>query len=44
MKLGDYNLKVVLLKGAYTVEIITKIAYPVVALFSLNSNRFVGRF
>jgi dynein heavy chain len=38
------DMKDVLLKGAETNEIVTKIEDSVVVLSSLNSNRFVGRF
>ncbi|OHS96678.1 Dynein heavy chain family protein [Tritrichomonas foetus] len=38
------DMKDVLLKGAETTEIVTKIEDSVVVLSSLNSNRFVGRF
>ncbi|KAH0792655.1 Dynein heavy chain family protein [Histomonas meleagridis] len=38
------DMKDVLLKGAETNEIVTKIEDSVIILSSLNSNRFVGRF
>ena len=38
------DMKDILLKGAETNEIVTKIEDSIVALSTLNSNRFVGRF
>ncbi|OHT09327.1 Dynein heavy chain family protein [Tritrichomonas foetus] len=38
------DMKDILLKGAETNEIVTKIEDSIVVLSSLNSNRFVGRF